>query len=174
MSDSTPFDPVTNVGDAPVETSGSAAPWAGDWKVLTPHMRGAGGKLGMVQGRMPSGNVGCPFHWHAREDEIFYVISGRGILRYGDSLREVGPGDCISCPAGRQTAHQLANPFDEDLVYLAIGNNDPHEVRGYPDNGKVMVRHLQQVGSFEPRDYMHNEPDPPLIFDLIKKANKSD
>ncbi len=164
MSD--PFEPITSVRAAPFESSGDAPPWSSRWKVLTPHMRAAGGKLGVVQNVLPPGNVGCPFHWHAQEDEVFFVLSGRGVLRYGDAVYEIGPGDCVSCPAGTRTAHQIANPFDEELVYLAIGCHEPHEVTGYPDTGKVMVRHLKQVGVLEPRGYMDGEPDPPRIFGL--------
>jgi uncharacterized cupin superfamily protein len=127
-------------------------------------MRAAGGTLGVVQNTLAPGNVGSPFHWHTHEDEVFIVQSGRGVLRYGDAVREIGPGDCISCPAGTKTAHQIANPFDEDLVYLAIGVRDPDEVCGYPDNGKVMVRSLQAMLRHEPRDYMEGEPSPPVIF----------
>ncbi len=160
------FDPVTNRDDAPRESHAEEGPWAGSWRVLTPRMRDAGGNLGVVENTLPPGSVGCPFHWHLREDEVFYVLKGRGILRYGDTTREIGPGDCISCPAGTRTAHQIGNPFDDDLVYLAIGPYDPHEVCGYPDNGKVLVRGLRGVGRFEPRDYMDGEPDPPVILGL--------
>lgn len=170
-SQSTPFDPVTNVADAPEETTGEGTPWAGCWRVLTPGMRAAGGKLGMVQNRLPPGSAGCPFHWHVLEDEIFFVLSGRGLLRYGESLREIGPGDCISCPAGRKVAHQIGNPFDQDLVYLAVGPNEVHEVCGYPDSGKVMVRDLGMVGRMEPRDYMDGEPEVPLVFTLDAASN---
>ena len=160
----TNFEPVINVGDAPVVRPDSKAPWAASWKVLTPHMRGAGGSLGVCQNTLPPGSVGCPFHWHAREDEVFLIQSGRGLLRYGDNTREIGPGDCISCPAGTGVAHQIGNPFDEDLVYLAIGPYDPHEVCGYPDNGKVMVRAVKTVGELQRRDYLDGEPEVPLIF----------
>jgi uncharacterized cupin superfamily protein len=170
VSDKPPFDPVINVRDAPEEGMGAPAPWAATWRVLTPHMREAGGSLGVVQNTLPSGSAGCPFHWHAREDEVFFVLSGRGVLRYGDQVREIGPGDCVSCPAGTRVAHQIANPFDEDLVYLAMGPYDPHEVCGYPDNGKVLVRDLRAVGRFEERDYMDGEPEAPLVFGLAREA----
>jgi len=158
------FDPVTNRDDVEPRRVVDAGPWSSSWRVLTPHMREAGGVLGVVENTLPPGTVGCPFHWHLREDEVFYVLKGRGVLRYGDELREIGVGDCISCPAGTKTAHQIGNPFDEDLVYLAIGPYDPHEVCGYPDNGKVLVRGTGQVGRLEPRDYMDGEPDPPVIL----------
>jgi len=161
------FDPVINVADAPEEGTGEGPPWAGTWKVLTPHMRDAGGSLGVVMNRLPPGSVGCPFHWHLHEDEVFYVVSGAGLLRYGDTVRRIGPGDCISCPAGGRVAHQIANPDGpDDLVYMAIGPYVAHEVCGYPDNGKVMVRSLQAVGHFTPADYMEGEPDPPTILSM--------
>ena len=160
----TPFDPILNLDDAPIEGGGDA-PWGARWKVLTPHMRDAGGTLGVVQNILGPGMVGCPFHWHLHEDEVFLVLEGRGVLRYGDQTRPLRAGDCVSCPAGTRIAHQIANPFDEDLVYLAIGRRDPNEVCGYPDSGKVMVRALQTVGVLEARDYMDGEPDPPKLLD---------
>jgi uncharacterized cupin superfamily protein len=162
--------PVTKLSEAPVEGGEDPAPWASQWQVLTPHMRDAGGSLGMVMNRLPPGSVGCPFHWHTHEDEIFYVVSGRGVLRYGEELQDIGPGDCVSCPAGTETAHQIANPFEEDLMYLAVGRYDPHEVCGYPDTGKIMVRSLKKVGLLEAKPYMEGEPDPPRIFKLHAEA----
>ena len=165
------FKPVVHVADAPAE-GGGETPWKGTYKVLTPQMRDAGGTIGVVENTLSPGSVGCPFHWHLREDEVFYVLRGRGVLRYGDEIYEIGPGDCLSCPAGTQIAHQIANPFSEDLVYLAIGPHDPHEVCGYPDNGKVYVRGLGRagIGRLDSQDYMAGEPDPPLIFDLFSRT----
>ena len=142
-------------------------PWGASYKVLTPDMRARGGSLGVNQMRLKQGHTTCPFHFHMREDEVFFVQSGRGVLRYGDQLREIGPGDCISCPAGTKVAHQIANPHAEDLVYLAIGNFDPHEVCVYPDNGKTLVRAVGQVGTLEVQPYMAGEPEIPRIFELI-------
>jgi len=163
MSDTPPI--VVNVQTAPVETM-CQEPWGGSWVVLTPSMRPRGGSLGVNQMRLPPGHTTCPFHWHAREDEVFYIQSGRGVLRYGDELQEIGPGDCISCPAGTKIAHQIANPFHEELVYLAIGPYDPHEVCGYPDNGKVLVRAAGAIGFLEKAEYMQGEPERPRIFEL--------
>ena len=144
--------------------------WGAEYRVLTPTMRERGGRLGVNQMRVAPGCAAVPFHWHAKEDEVFFVQSGRGFLRYGDELRPLRPGDCISCPAGSEVAHQICNPADatEDLVYLAIGPYDRHEVCGYPDNGKVMVRTLGTVGRLDARDYMDGEPDVPHIFSLIE------
>ena len=165
MEDTFPA-PITNVADAPEVHHGAGA-WGGSFKVLTPSMRARGGTLGVNQTRLPPGHVTCPFHYHMREDEAFFVLSGRGVLRYGEALHAIGPGDCIACPAGTRVAHQIANPYDEDLVYLAIGAHDPNEVCVYPDTGKVMVRAVQRVGYLEGGPYMAGEPERPRVLELI-------
>ena len=168
MSEKKEASPVTHAMDVPEVIAGMGA-WGGSYRPLTPLLDAIGGRLGVNMSRLSRGQAGCPFHSHLREDEVFYVLSGRGVLRYGDSLYEIGPGDCIACPAGTGTAHQIANPYDEDLVYLAIGPNDPHEVCVYPDSGKVYMRGLKQIGILEKTEYMTGEPATPKIFDLLKK-----
>ena len=147
--------------------------WGGTYKPLTPFMTAKGGRLGVNQTRLPPGRATCPFHYHQLGDEVFYVLPGRGVLRYGDDVRELRPGDSVSCPAGTKVAHQIANPFDEDLVYLAIGPNDPNEVCVYPDTGKVMVRSLQRVGFLSSTDYMEGEAETPRIFDLAAAIGRT-
>ncbi len=164
-------DTVVNVETAPIIEQTIGERWGANYRILTPAMRPGGGSLGVNWMCVPPGRAPIPFHTHQHEDEVFYVLSGRGVLRYGDELREVGPGDCITCPAGTGTAHQIANPFAEELVYLAIGRHDPNEVCTYPDTGKVMVRSLQTVGRLEGTPYMDGEPDVPRIFDLIDTSS---
>ncbi len=86
-------------------------------------------------------------------------------------MREIRAGDCISCPAGTKIAHQIANPHDEDLIYLAIGAFDPHEVCVYPDSDKVSVRGVKMLGHVEPKQYFDDEPQPPKIFALAANAS---
>lgn len=167
------FDPVQKLESAPVHGDGSS-PWGATWKVLTPQMRDFGGRLGVVQQTLKPGMVGCPFHWHSREDEVFFVLSGRGVLRYGESIQEISSGDCVSCPADTQVAHQIANPFDEDLVYLAIGAHDPHEVCGYPDSQKILVRAISQVGHLVEKQYLDDEPERPSIFEMWRENREND
>jgi uncharacterized cupin superfamily protein len=164
--------PIVNVASVP-ETGSVTGHFGGFDRILTPTMRERGGKLGVVQTRVPPGTTACPFHSHLREDEVFFVLSGRGVLRYGDAVHELTPGDCVSCPAGTGIAHQIANPYGADLVYLAIGPHDPHEVCEYPDSGKVLVRGLAArglgtVGRFERTDYMAGEPTVPKILSMAR------
>lgn len=164
---------VVNVDEAPEQLPGDGY-WGAAHQTLTPSMRERGGSLGMRRMRLGKGRTTCPYHHHLREDEAFFVLSGRGVLRYGESLRTIRAGDCISCPAGTGIAHQIANPFDEDLVYLAVGPFDPHEVCVYPDTGKVMVRGLKQLGQLSSRDYLEGEPVPPKILALASTVGGGD
>ena len=175
-ADAPPPPLVVNVADVPETVQMDDAHWGCAFKPLTPALdalgRQGGTRLGMNLSRVPPGRSGCPFHAHAREDEVFYVLSGRGLFRYGDTVREIGPGDCIACPAGTGTAHQIANPYDEDLVYLGVGLNDPHEVCTYPDSGKVMVRSLKRIGLFEATEYMHGEGPRPKLLDMQPSGSR--
>lgn len=158
---------VVNVDDVPEIGHPEKDHWGAPYKPLTPALDARRGRLGANVSRVEKGRTACPFHSHQREDEVFFVLSGRGVLRYGERMMPLRQGDCVSCPAGTGIAHQIANPYDEDLVYLAVGRNDPDEVCVYPDSGKVMVRSLKRVGWLAPVDYMDGEPDRPKILDLI-------
>jgi len=157
---------IVNVDSVEEEVQLEGEHWGGGFKPLTPALDALKGRLGANVSRVPPGRTGCPFHTHAREDEVFFVLSGRGVFRYGEQLHQIRAGDCIACPAGSGVAHQIANPFDEDLVYLGVGLNDPHEVCTYPDSGKVMVRCLKTVGRLVKTDYMDGETGMPRILSM--------
>lgn len=162
------YEPVVHRDDAEEHTS-DAPHYTGAYRVLNPGMRGAGGKLGLIWNRLEPGSCGCPFHTHALEDEVFFVLEGTGVLRYGDALYELRPGSAVSCPAGSGVAHQIANTGDVDLVYLAAGPYEPNEVCTYPDSGKVMVRSLRTVGRLEGTDYMDGEEGEPPVFGMARE-----
>jgi uncharacterized cupin superfamily protein len=101
-------------------------------------------------------------------DEIFVVLEGQGLFRYGDRVYEIRPGDCISSPADTGIAHQIANPVTPDgtgdLVYLAIGAEPPAEVCTYPDSGALVVDALHRHGFLREADYYEGQPQPtPLV-----------
>lgn len=165
-----PCGPVLNIDEAEEHGSTDGEHWGGSYRVLTPYMDAHGGSLTMNVSRLPPGRVGCPFHFHLLDDELFHVLSGTGVLRYGEEIIPIRPGDTISCPAGAKVAHQIANTGSEDLVYLGIGADSANEVCVYPDSGKVMVRALKTVGVLNKTDYMAGEPERPLILDMSKGA----
>ena len=94
--------------------------------------------LGCTYDTVPPGKRSCPFHSHRAEEEMFFIVRGRGLLRYGLETRAISAGDVICCPTGGpETAHQIINDSDDELAYLSISTVKPVEICEYPDSAKV-------------------------------------
>jgi uncharacterized cupin superfamily protein len=72
-------------------------------------------------------------HWHEKEDEFVYVISGEATLVTDDGERTLGPGMFAGFPAGEANAHRLANNTETPLIYLEVGSRVHDERADYPD-----------------------------------------
>jgi len=95
-------------------------------------------QLGYSYDVVPPGKCSCPFHSHRGEEEMFFIVSGSGTLRFGDKTRKIRAGDVICCPTGGpETAHQIVNDSDGELRYLSISTMADPEICEYPDSGKV-------------------------------------
>src|SRR5437763_14522727 len=78
-------------------------------------------ELGYSYDIVPPGKRSCPFHSHRGEEEMFFIVAGRGTLRYGDETRKIRAGDVICCPAcGPESEHQIVNVSECYLAYLSI------------------------------------------------------
>ena len=96
--------------------------------------------LGYSYDIVPPGKRSCPFHSHRGEEEMFFIVKGKGTLRYGGEARKIRAGDVICCPTGGpETAHQIINTGDVELRYLAVSTQESPEVCMYPDSGKYAV-----------------------------------
>lgn len=131
--------PVLNVADAPKIEGGHGEHFAYSMSSLAAPLGAS--RIGANVTRVPPGKAAFPIHHHHANEEHFFVLSGRGLLRVGDRTYPVKPHDYIvNPPGGAEHAHQLINSGDEDLVYLAISTQALPEVVGYPDSGKTGVR----------------------------------
>lgn len=72
-------------------------------------------------------------HYHAREDELVYVLEGEVVLRTDAGEQVLRAGMCAGFPAGTTDGHQLVNRSAHPARYLEIGNRDPLDVVGYSD-----------------------------------------
>jgi uncharacterized cupin superfamily protein len=109
------------------------------------HLRGRWTDLGSAAGcvnvgvrriQVPDGGWSTPAHEHGREEEIFYIIAGRGISWHRRRTAEVRAGDCIVYPAHRG-AHTLHAVEPVDL--LAFGPREWDESVGFPRLGMSLV-----------------------------------
>ena len=90
---------------------------------------------------LPPGKSNYPFHYHTANEEVFYIISGNGVLETSEGEYPVVAGDIIVCPAGKNGAHKITNSSGtENLVYLDVDTNNTPDIAYYPHSNKVGIR----------------------------------
>jgi uncharacterized cupin superfamily protein len=102
------------------------------------HLRGRWTMLGESAGsrtvgvrrlQVPLGSWSTPAHEHGRSEEIFYVLSGRGISWQAGRTAEIRTGDAILY-APRRGAHTIR--AEDDLDLLAFGTREYDETLQLP------------------------------------------
>ena len=100
---------------------------------------GAGlSRVALTMARIPPGKESFVYHSHERDEEFLFILSGRGRAEIGEEMYEVGPGDFMGFSAPG-VAHQLSNPYDEDLVYLMGGERSGMDIGYFPRLGRRIV-----------------------------------
>jgi uncharacterized cupin superfamily protein len=98
----------------------------------------AGGSVGVGLSRIqvPAGGWSTPAHDHGVEEELFYVLGGRGLSWHRGETFVVGEGDCVLYPPrrGPHTLHGL-----DDLDVLAFGPRVYDESARFPRLGASLV-----------------------------------
>lgn len=90
-------------------------------------------------------------HWHTREDEFVYVLSGAVTLVTDAGRTELTEGMCAGFPGGVEDGHCLVNEGSADAVVLEVGDRDPQDDCYYPDDD-MRILHSEGGGVFEHRD----------------------
>ena len=81
-----------------------------------------------------------PYHFHLKNEETFYILSGEGILKTPDGESTVSAGDLLFFPANNEGAHKLTNSSaTEPLVYIDFDVVHDLDVTMYPDSNKIGV-----------------------------------
>jgi uncharacterized cupin superfamily protein len=97
-------------------------------------------KLGYNLTVVPAGKRAFPFHNHRANEEMFFVLDGKGEVRIGSETHPIRTGDAICCPpGGPETAHQIVNTSNGPLKYLAVSTRLSPEIAEYPESGKFGV-----------------------------------
>jgi mannose-6-phosphate isomerase-like protein (cupin superfamily) len=69
----------------------------------------------LAEARLPPG-ASTTLHYHPRAEEIYYILSGQGLMRLEPETMTVGPGDAVAIPPGR--IHQITNTGNTTLIFL--------------------------------------------------------
>jgi uncharacterized cupin superfamily protein len=73
-------------------------------------------------------------HWHEKEDEFVYAISGELALVEDDGEIRLKPGDCAAWKAGVRNGHQLVNrSSSKEARFLVVGTRDNADWGEYSD-----------------------------------------
>lgn len=77
-------------------------------------------------------------HWHEKEDEFLYVLSGEVTIVEDDGEHVLRPGDAACWPGGTPNAHHAVNRSRAPCSYLIVGTRLTHDVCHYPALGRVL------------------------------------
>ena len=89
---------------------------------------------------IPPGKAAYPYHYHHKNEETFYILSGEGILKTPEGERTVKAGDFLFFPTGAEGAHKLTNTSETELLrYIDFDVVHDIDVCEYPDSGKIGI-----------------------------------
>lgn len=89
---------------------------------------------------IPPHKSAYPYHFHHKNEETFYILSGEGILRTPEGEKKVTAGELLFFPTGPAGAHKLTNCSDtENLVYIDFDVVHDVDITIYPDSDKIGV-----------------------------------
>ena len=95
------------------------------------------------------GSASALRHWHDKQDEFIYVLSGEITLTTDDGEETLTAGACAGFPAGVADGHCLINRSQEVATYLEIGDRTANDAVVYPDDD--LVAHHSVNGWMFPR-----------------------
>ncbi len=106
--------------------------------------------------KLAPGETGCPFHSHAAQWELYYLLSGEATMRTSAESHHLRAGDAMLHPPG--DAHQIRNASaSDDLLYFVVADNPPVDYRHYPDSNKWGLRAPRKFFRIAELDYWDGE-----------------
>ena len=101
--------------------------------------RPADARMGATLYELAPGALEDRVHMHFGAEEMFFVLSGRPLLRTRTGKEQLASGDFVFCPEGRAGLHTFSNPTDEPARILAISAGSFPDVVAYPEHGYAWV-----------------------------------
>jgi uncharacterized cupin superfamily protein len=82
---------------------------------------------------LPPGAWSSQRHWHMKEDELIYVVSGEVTLVTDEGEEILRAGDAAGFKANDANGHTFQNRSGKDVVLLEIGTRFEDDVAFYSD-----------------------------------------
>lgn len=110
----------------------------------------------LEQQKLPPGGAAAPFHAHAAQWELFFIISGTATVRADAETATLHAGDVVIHPPGE--AHQIRNASaTDDLLFWLVADNPSVDYWHYPDSQKWGLRAPRQFFRPQAADYFDGE-----------------
>ena len=106
----------------------------GSWTFLGEAVGCSG--VGVRRIEVPAGGWSTPAHEHGREEEIFFVLAGRGLSWEDGETFEIGPGDCVGLSGRAGRAHPAR---DRGSRRARLRASPRRRVAGFPRTGLSIV-----------------------------------
>jgi uncharacterized cupin superfamily protein len=141
MSAKTPYPHLLRAADVKQLETTFRHPWNPKSEVAGTWMGRRAGleRTGVSLARLAPGKESFAYHRHHMEEEWIYILSGRAVAHIDGQDYALAPGDFVAFPTP-SVAHNLGNPFDEELVYLMGGENRTEEIADFPTLDRRMVK----------------------------------
>lgn len=117
-------EPYTIRNLADVEDAAPANGFGDVWEARVARATLGAEQTGVSFFRLKPGRRSAFSHRHDQAEEIYIVLRGRGRMRLGEELVEVGPLDAV------RVAPQVVRAFEADadgLDYLVVGRHHPRD-----------------------------------------------
>jgi uncharacterized cupin superfamily protein len=102
--------------------------------------------IGASLWQLPPGQAAYPYHFHYADEEIVIVLEGSPTLRTPQGTRTMEEGECVRFAVGEEGAHQMLNPTEKPVTFLAISSHGRPEIVVYPDSGKIATAERRPDG----------------------------
>jgi len=80
------------------------------------------------------------YEYHYQSEEVFYIISGTGLLKTPEGEYLVKQGDILAFPAYEKGAHKLTNTSNtENLVYIDFDTYHTLDISFMPESNKKVI-----------------------------------
>jgi uncharacterized cupin superfamily protein len=99
--------------------------------------------------RLAPGAWSSQRHWHDREDEFVYVLTGEVVLIDDDGEITLRAGDCAAFPKNTPKGHHIINRSKADATLLEVGTRTTDDVTIYPD---IDMKYDPELGGYVHRD----------------------
>ncbi len=132
--------PVLNIDAVAPEAMappGGSTRFGAEVRAIGDEMGAEDAGLGVMHVTVQPGMRAFPHHNHLGNDELFIILAGRGVYRFGTREYPIRAGDVCAAPrGGPDRAHQIVNTGDGPLSYYGVSTMNDPDVVEFPDSGK--------------------------------------